>query len=206
MDAKNGDRESWNKNPHPIIHPRSVVQVNVSHARQRVTRPNTIFVASRKWFPSAAGRDAHGPFSGCESVFDPRSAICHHSFFASIRVYSRFNHLFGRVGAARPRRPTAVEEVGKMPTLLEDTGEPPMPLFEEAASSSSYPVTNDLSQTPRMREISASEIIALKRSSRGAVLRSATVTARSRVNLPERVRRSALRWAPQPSFSPMSWA
>jgi hypothetical protein len=35
------------------------------------------------------------------------------------------------------------EDVGKMPTLLEDTGGPPMPLFEEAASSSSsFPMAN----------------------------------------------------------------
>ena len=48
-------------------------------------------------------------------------------------------------------------------------------------------------QAPRISEISAKVTIALSRSSRGAVLRSATVTARSSVNLPERVRRSALR-------------
>jgi hypothetical protein len=31
-----------------------------------------------------------------------------------------------RMGAARPHRPTGIEEVGKMPTLLEDTGGTPM--------------------------------------------------------------------------------
>ena len=143
------------------------------------------FPRQRDGTPTVPFQDAN-----LTSIHDQRSAII---LFSRPFVFIRGSTIF-------------LEEVGKMPTLLEDTGEPPMPLFEEAASSSSYPVTNDLSQTPRMREISASEIIALKRSSRGAVLRSATVTARSRVNLPERVRRSALRWAPQPSFSPMSWA
>jgi hypothetical protein len=34
-----------------------------------------------------------------------------------------------RMGAARPHRPTGIEEVGKMPTLLEDTGgTPTLPL------------------------------------------------------------------------------
>jgi hypothetical protein len=34
-----------------------------------------------------------------------------------------------RMGAARPHRPTEIEEVGKMPTLLEDTGgTPTLPL------------------------------------------------------------------------------
>jgi len=35
----------------------------------------------------------------------------------------------------------ATEEVGKMPTLFEYTGEPPMPLFEEAAASH-FPIIN----------------------------------------------------------------
>ena len=43
--------------------------------------------------------------------------------FASIRVRSRFKIFLQReVGAERPRRPTLGEEVGKMPTLIEDTG------------------------------------------------------------------------------------
>ncbi len=62
------------------------------------------------------------------------------------------------------------------------------------------------SQAPRMSEISAREIMALSSASRGVVFRSATGTARSSVNLPDRVRRRALRWPPQPSRSPMSWA
>jgi hypothetical protein len=35
---------------------------------------------------------------------------------------------------------TGDEDVGRMPTLLEDTGGPPKPLFEEGASVSS-PIT-----------------------------------------------------------------
>lgn len=50
-----------------------------------------------------------------------------------------------------------------------------------------------IDQAPLMREISARVTMALMSSSRGAVLRFATGTARSRVNLPDRVRRSALR-------------
>ena len=70
-------------------------------------------------------------FIRCESIFEPRSTICHHSFsrpFAFIRGSTIF---FGRVGAAGPHRPTGVEEVGRMPTLLEGT-----------ASSASFPMTN----------------------------------------------------------------
>ena len=59
---------------------------------------------------------------------------------------------------------------------------------------------------PRISEISAREISALSKSSRGAVFKSATVTERSSVNFPDRVRLSALKCAPQPSRSPMSWA
>jgi hypothetical protein len=69
-------------------------------------------------------------------IRDPQSAIP-----LSLRVHSRFKIFLQReVGAARPLRPTLGEEVGKMPTLLEDTGGPPMPLCEEAAS----PITHQL--------------------------------------------------------------
>jgi hypothetical protein len=51
-------------------------------------------------------------------------------------VFIRGSTIFlQRVGAAGPHRPTGIKEVGKMPMLLEDTGGPPMPLFEEAESS-----------------------------------------------------------------------
>ena len=62
------------------------------------------------------------------------------------------------------------------------------------------------SQAPRIREISARLIKREQRTSRSSVLSSGIVTARSSVNLPERVRRNALRCAPQPRTSPMSLA
>ena len=105
----------------------------------------------------------------------PRSAILLDSCpFASIRgsnsstlhfcfLLFRFHHLSESVGAARPRRPTGWLKKRHFFFFPSDQ----------------WPLTTDLSHAPRISEISASEIIALRRSSRGAVLRSATVTARS---------------------------
>ena len=61
-------------------------------------------------------------------------------------------------------------------------------------------------QAPRISEISARDTIAFNNSSRGTFLSWSIVTVRSKVNLPERVRRSALRCPPQPRPAPMSWA
>ena len=61
-------------------------------------------------------------------------------------------------------------------------------------------------QAPRISEISAREMSAFIRTSGSASLSCAMVTERSRVNFPEFVRRNSLRCAPQPSFSPMSFA
>jgi hypothetical protein len=35
------------------------------------------------------------------------------------------------------------EDAGKVPALLEDTGEPPVPLSEDVAVSFSFPMTTD---------------------------------------------------------------
>ncbi len=55
--------------------------------------------------------------------------------FAFIRVHSWFEIFLQEIGAAGPLCPTEVEEVGKMPTLLVDTGGPPMPPLRRSGGS-----------------------------------------------------------------------
>jgi hypothetical protein len=65
--------------------------------------------------------------------------------FASIRVPSRFHHLFESIGAARPHRPTGIEEVSRK---MRDTagGTPALP-SEKVASSSLFYILKNMSLT-----------------------------------------------------------
>jgi hypothetical protein len=72
------------------------------------------------------------------SFFFPMTSDCCPMTSSSPRSFATFAalavNLSERIGAAGPHRPTGIKEVGKMPTLLEDTGGPPVPLFEEVES------------------------------------------------------------------------
>lgn len=61
-------------------------------------------------------------------------------------------------------------------------------------------------QAPRRRDTSGSVSILSISCRRSPCFNSSKVTERSRSNFPDFVRRRAFRWAPHPSFWPMSWA
>lgn len=75
-----------------------------------------------------------------------------------------------------------------------------------ARSSLCHRLREPIPYAPLSLETSGKLMILLRTSSRGPFFSWSTVTARSRVKRPERVRRRLFRCAPQPISAPMSWA